>query len=126
MSTLMINKKTMLRWDQTINLVNLHLKGVYDHIIAHTSEIGKSQKVRVLESLASSMNGEIYNIFYYEEINSLVDHLIHTHNRPTVSLLIANVFLLLIYHRFRQTGKILLLILPNTSQSTLPQYQRVT
>ena len=47
--------------------------------------------MKKLEELSSSINGELYNIFFYEEINSLVDHLIHTHNRPTVSLLIANI-----------------------------------
>jgi len=118
MSSLMINKKTMLRWDQSINLVNLHLKGVYDHIIAHTNEISKSQKMRVLEGLSHSMNGELYNIFYYEEINSLVDHLIHTHNRPTISLLIANVNYQLKF-RSKPMGKISSLTLLSISQSTL-------
>lgn len=91
MSSLMINKRTMLRWDQSVNLVNLHLKGVYDHIVGHTSEIANNAKIRKLENLAKGMNGELYNIFFYEEINSLVDHLIHSHNKPKISILLANV-----------------------------------
>jgi len=91
MSSLMINKRTMLRWDQSVNLINLHLKGVYDHVIGHTSEIARSVKMRNLENLTQGMNGELYNIFFYEEINSLVDHLIHSHNKPKVTLLFANV-----------------------------------
>lgn len=76
MSSLMINKQTMLRWDQSVNLINLHLKGVYDHAIGHTTEIQNNTKILNLENLAKGMNGELYNIFFYEEINFLVDHLI--------------------------------------------------
>jgi len=37
------------------------------------------------------MNGELYNIFYYEEINSLVDHLISNFNKPKISIVFQNV-----------------------------------
>ena len=91
MSQLMINKKTMLRWDQSVNLVNLHLQGVYDHAYGHTRDINTSSKISNLENLAKGMNGELINIFHYEDINSLVDQLISNFNKPKISIVFQNV-----------------------------------
>ena len=67
-------KKNIIRWDQNINFINLHLKGVYDYMIGHTEELLRSPKVKKLEALASNTGGEIFNILYLEEIFTLVEH----------------------------------------------------
>lgn len=74
-----------------MNLINLHLKGVYDHAIGHLRDIHSNSKISDLDNLAKGMNGDLYNIFYYEEINSLVDHLISNFSKPKISIVFQNV-----------------------------------
>ena len=74
-SSYLHTKKNLIRWDQNINFINLHLKGVYDYMIGHTEELLKSPKVKTLNNLAYHTCGEVFNILLHEEIFPLVEHL---------------------------------------------------
>lgn len=91
MTSYLNTKKNIIRWDQNINFINLHLKGVYDYMIGHTEELLKSHKVKTLSTLAYNTGGDVFNILYHEEIFSLVEHLITTYNRPKVSIRLENI-----------------------------------
>lgn len=81
-----------MRWDQTINFVNIHLKGIYDNIINHIDELTRSNKIQTLGDLALSFNGgELFNLCFFEEIKSMADHLMGIYSRPKVAIQLANV-----------------------------------
>jgi hypothetical protein len=73
-----------------VSFINLHLKGIYDNMIPHTADLSKNAKIKVLGELSQALNGDVFNIFFYEEINSLVEHLMGIFNRPRVTLSLAN------------------------------------
>ena len=54
--------------------------------MTHTEDIAKSSKMITLSEIAQSFNGEIFTIFFYEDVNSLVEHMMNSFSRPKVSL----------------------------------------
>lgn len=53
--------------------------------------MARSLKTRVLSDLAFSLNGELFNLCYFEEIKSMAEHLMTIYSRPKVSIQLANI-----------------------------------